>query len=51
MYQLHPLHAKVFAGWLFHPLAALEAVVEATRAWYEGAGEKEGMLQGYTVLS
>jgi FAD/FMN-containing dehydrogenase len=49
VYQLHPQRTTVFCGMLFFPPTALEKLVEVTKSWYEGVGEKEGMLQILTV--
>ena len=50
VFQLHPQRPTVFFGMLFYPKKVLEAVVDVTKKWYEGAGEKEGVIQA-TVLT
>ena len=49
VYQLHPQRAKVFAGMLFYPPTALDALVGVTPGWLEESGGKAGMVQLYGI--
>ena len=48
VFQLHPQRPTLFFGLLFYPKPALEKLVDVTKSWYEGAGEKEAVIQAMT---
>lgn len=49
VFQLHPQSPTLFFGILFYPRTALEVVVDVSKRWYEGAGEKEAVIQVLTI--
>ncbi|KAG6835269.1 hypothetical protein H0H93_003257 [Arthromyces matolae] len=47
--RLHPQRKTVYAGPLIFAPPALEKLVDLTAKWWEGAGEKESMMQALTM--